>query len=123
MVYRFLGDVVMVVHGALLIFFLIGGFLAWRWRWLIWVHLAIGLWNFSIVVLDFGCPITALEKEFRRRGGEQPYAGGYIHHYVDGTIYPAGYTPVAEKVGFALVVIAYVGFFVLRHRRRARARA
>jgi hypothetical protein len=122
MVYRFLGDVVMVVHGALLIFFLIGGFLAWRWRWLIWVHLFICVWNLTIVILDFGCPVTALEKGFRRSGGEQPYAGGFIQHYVDGTIYPAGYTWLVEKIGFALVVISYVGFFVIRHRRRARAR-
>ncbi|HET6987243.1 MAG TPA: DUF2784 family protein, partial [Kribbella sp.] len=36
MIWRFLADVVMVVHGALLVFFLIGGFLAWRWPKLIW---------------------------------------------------------------------------------------
>ncbi|TDU89879.1 uncharacterized protein DUF2784 [Kribbella voronezhensis] len=123
MVYRFLADLVMVVHGALLVFFLVGGFLAWRWRRLIWLHLGIGLWNLSIVILDFGCPVTALEKELRRRGGEQPYVGGFIQHYVEGTIYPVGYTWVAEKVGFALLVISYAGFFVLRRRRRARVSA
>jgi hypothetical protein len=121
MVYRFLADVVMVAHGALLVFFLVGGFLAWRWRRIIWVHLLIGVWNLSIVILDFGCPVTALEKDLRRSGGEQPYDGGFIQHYVDGTVYPAGYTWLAEKIGFALVVTAYLGFFVLGRRSRRRA--
>jgi hypothetical protein len=112
----------MVVHGALLVFFLIGGFLAWRWPRLIWAHLFIGVWNLTIVILDFGCPVTALEKHLRRLGGEQPYAGGFILHYVDGTIYPAGYTWLAEKVGFGLVVISYVGLFLIsRSRKRASA--
>src|SRR5439155_10424096 len=39
MIWRFLGDAVMVFHGALLVFFLIGGCLAWRWVWAIVVHL------------------------------------------------------------------------------------
>lgn len=120
MVYRFLGDVMMVVHGTFLLFFVIGGFLAWRWFRVIWAHLFVAVWNLTIVILDFGCPVTALEKYFRRRGGEQPYEGGFIKHYLDGTIYPAGATPTAEKVAFALLVISYVGLFVLR---RARKRA
>jgi hypothetical protein len=118
MAYRLLADLVMVVHGALLVFFLIGGLLAWRWRRLIWAHLFIGVWNLSIVILDFGCPVTALEKDLRGRGDEQPYGGGFIQHYVDGTVYPEGYTWLAEKIGFALVVISYGGFFLLGWRSR-----
>jgi hypothetical protein len=116
--YRVLADLVAIVHGALLAFFLIGGFLAWKWRRVIWAHLFVGVWNLAIVILDFGCPVTALEKHLRREGGEQPYAGGFIQHYIDGTIYPAGYTWVAEKVGFALLVISYIGLYFVSRRTR-----
>lgn len=113
MLYRFFADLVVVVHGTLLVFFVIGAFLAWRWRSLIWAHLFIVGWNLSIVVLDFGCPVTALEKALRRQGGEQPYQGGFIRHYLDGTIYPAGYTWLVEIVAFGLVLIAYAGLLWL----------
>jgi hypothetical protein len=120
MVYRFLGDVMMVLHGTFLLFFLIGGFLAWKWPKLIWVHLGIVVWNLTIVILDFDCPLTGSEKYFRREGGEAVYQGGYINHYLDGTIWPEGATPTAEKVGFLLVIASYIGYFVARRRRRQR---
>jgi hypothetical protein len=120
--WRFLADVVMVLHGALLLFFVVGAFLAWRWPKLIWLHLFIVAWNLVIVLVDFGCPVTATEKYLRRQGGETPYRGGYIQHYLEGRLWPEGATPVAEKVGFALVLIGYAGFFVLRHRRRTKVR-
>lgn len=118
MIWRALADAVMVLHGALLLFFLVGGFLAWRWPRLIWLHLAIVVWNLAITVVDFGCPITATEKYFRRLGGETVYQSGYIHHYLEGRLWPEGATPIVEKIGFAVVLIAYAGYFVALHRRK-----
>ncbi|MEU8223383.1 DUF2784 domain-containing protein [Kribbella sp. NPDC048915] len=120
--WRFLAEAMFVLHAAFLLFFVIGAFLAWKWFALIWVHLAIVVWNLAIVVIDYDCPFTGVEKYFLRRAGEVPYEGGYINHYLDGTIWPEGGTPVAEKVGFALVLIGYAGFFVVRRRRRAKLR-
>ena len=85
MIYRLLADGMMILHGAFLLFFVVGGFLAWRWRRVIWAHSAVGLWNITIVLLDFECPVTGVEKHWMRKGGEEPYAGGYIKHYLDGT--------------------------------------
>lgn len=121
MIWRVLADVVMVFHGVMLLFFVIGGFLAWKWFKLVWISLGIAVWNLTIVLLDFGCPVTATEKALRRRGGESVYEGGYINHYLDGRIWPEGATPVAEKVGFAILVVSYAGLFVVRRRRRSRA--
>jgi uncharacterized protein YneF (UPF0154 family) len=124
MIYRLLADGMMILHGAFLLFFVIGGFLAWKWRRVIWAHLAVGLWNITIVLLDFECPVTGVEKHWMRKGGEEPYEGGYINHYLDGTIWPEGYTWLAEIVGFALLVISYIGlYFVSRRQRQTRERS
>ncbi|MDX6293072.1 MAG: hypothetical protein QOH50_2147 [Kribbellaceae bacterium] len=118
MLYRLLADLVMVAHGALLVFFVIAGFLAWRWQGVILPHLLIVLWNLSTVVFSISCPMTALEKSLRRLGGEQPYAGGYILHYIDGTFYPAGYTWLVQIICFAVVLISYAGLLWWRVSQR-----
>jgi Protein of Unknown function (DUF2784) len=121
MLYQWLADLVMVLHGALLVFFVVGGFLAWQWFVVMWFHLGVAVWNLTIVLLDFGCPVTATEKALRQRGGEEVYSGGYISHYLDGPVWPEGYTWVAELAGFALLLVSYAGLVVIRLRRRRRA--
>jgi hypothetical protein len=121
MIYRLLADGVLVVHGAFLAFLVLGGFLAWRWRWMTWVHLITVAWAVPIVVTDaFPCPFTESETWLREQGGEQPYKTGCIEHYLDGRVWPEGYTWVAEIVCFSLIAISYIGLAVLRHRRKRR---
>ena len=116
MIWRFLADVVMVVHGALLVFFVIGGFLAWRWPKLIWAHLGHRGLEHGHRAGRLRLPgdrdrrSTSAAAAARRRTRPATSSTTWTAR-----IWPEGATPTVEKIGFALVVISYVGFFVLRH--------
>jgi hypothetical protein len=117
MVYRLLADGLLVLHAAYLAFLVFGGFLAWRWRWVVWAHLLAVAWAIPLVVTDaFPCPFTESEKWLQEKGGEEPYSGGYIEHYLDGRVWPENYTWVAEITAFSLVAISYLGLAARRHR-------
>ncbi len=120
MIYRLLADVLLVIHGAYLAFLVVGGFLAWRWRWVMWAHLIAVAWAVPLVVTDaFPCPLTEWEKSLQEKGGVEPYSGGFVSHYLDGRIWPEGYTWVAEIVAFSLVAISYIGLLVRWRREKA----
>ena len=119
MVYRLLAESVVAAHVAYLVFIPVGGFLAWRWRKMIALHLvavAIGLVGITI---GLECPLTSWEKSLRERGGQHPYDGGFIDHYVTGRVYPHGYDRVVQATVTAAVVLAYTVMI----RRRASTRA
>jgi Protein of Unknown function (DUF2784) len=121
MIYRMLADGLLVIHGAYLAFLVLGGFLAWRWRWVLWAHLIAVAWAVPLVVTDaFPCPFTESEKWLQEQGGEEPYDGGYIEHYLDGRLWPEDYTWVVEIACFSLVVISYVGLAVRWRRSKRR---
>jgi hypothetical protein len=121
MLSRLLADVVVVIHLAYLVFIPVGGFLAWRWRRLIPVHLAaVGVGLLSITV-GFECPLTTWEKSLRRAGGETPYSGGFIDHYLTGRLFPHGLDTVVQLAIALAVVSAYAGR-LLRNRGRVAAR-
>jgi hypothetical protein len=107
MVYRALGDAVVVVHLAFIVFVAAGGFLTWRWRRLAWVHIPAVLWGAAIIVIGFDCPLTPLEKGLREQGGEAAYEGGFVDRYVEGVVYPEEYTPHLRVLAIVLIVAAY----------------
>src|SRR5205823_3431516 len=88
MAYRLLADLVVGVHLVYLAFVAVGGALAWRWRRLVWPHLAALTVAFVSVTVGFDCPLTNVEKWLRRRAGDRPYHGGFIDHYIVGTLVP-----------------------------------
>ena len=108
MLYATLADVVVVIHLAFIVFVAAGGLLAWRWPWVVGLHLPSLVWAIAIVTVGFTCPLTPLEKALRERAGEQGYAGGFVDHYVEGVIYPEALTPALRALAAVLVVVGYV---------------
>ncbi len=79
---RLLVDLVILVHGALIAFMLVGGLLALRWPRILWFHIPISLAILVLFATGTSCPITDLEMWLRARAGMPSYGdGGYIGHY------------------------------------------
>ena len=114
MVYRMLADLVVIAHFAFIGFVATGGLLAWRRPALVWLHLPALAWAVGILLIGFACPLTALEKHFRRLGGEPGYAGGFIDHYIENVLYPQRFTPVLLALAAAAIVLGYVGLLTKR---------
>jgi hypothetical protein len=115
-VYRLLADVVVSLHMAYLLFIPLGGFLAWRWRALVGPHIAAVVVGLVSITVGFECPLTAWENSLRERGAEQPYAGGFIDHYLTGRLYPHGYDIVVQTLMGTAVIAAYA--FLIRRSRQ-----
>ncbi len=106
MVYRVLADAVVLAHTLFVAFVVLGGFLAWRWRWVAWLHVPAAVWGVAIEYRGWICPLTPLENAFRTRAGLEGYRGGFVEHYVLPVLYPAGLTPSRQIAlgSFALAV-------------------
>lgn len=123
MVYGWLVNVILVLHFGFLAYLVLGGFLAWRWPRAIVPHAAAAIWGILIVLSWVDCPLTWAEGWARQRSGQPPLTAGFIDRYVTGVIYPPQYLHEARAAVAAMVLISWVGAFVLWRRRRSRMRA
>lgn len=118
MLYRLAADALVLAHFVFIMFVVVGGFLAWRWRSLAWVHLPVACWGTLIEFFGWICPLTPLENDLRRLAGEVGYEGGFIEHYLIPVIYPARLT-VEFQIGLGVFVLllnafAYSVYFIRR---------
>jgi hypothetical protein len=119
-----LADLLLLLHGAFVLFVVAGGLLVLRWPALAWLHLPAAVWGAAIELLGFICPLTPLEQAWRRAAGSGTYQGGFIEHYVTAALYPAGLTRSIQVV-LGLLVLglnAWVYRRVWRRRRLAQPR-
>jgi uncharacterized membrane protein YhhN len=117
--FRTLADGVLAVHFLFVLFVILGGFLALRWRRLAYVHIPVALYGAAIEFLGFVCPLTPLEVWLRRRGGEAGYAGGFIEHYITAALYPTGLTrEIQLALGVGVLVINAIAYGLWWRRRR-----
>ncbi|MEE9167861.1 MAG: DUF2784 domain-containing protein [Candidatus Neomarinimicrobiota bacterium] len=89
---RLVSDLIVLFHFAYIIFVILGGLLAFRWRKIIWVHIPAALWGAIVEFAGWICPLTPLELLFRIRGGETAYEEGFVEHYILPLLYPAHLT-------------------------------
>ena len=113
MIYRWLADVVVVVHGAFVVFVIVGAFLALRWRWLVWLHVPAAIWGVLIEYAGWICPLTPLENALRARAGESGYTGDFIEHYVLRALYPQGLTRTTQLVLGSLALGVNIAAYTL----------
>jgi Protein of Unknown function (DUF2784) len=101
-----LADFVLLAHAAFVAFALLGGWLALRWRWLVWVHVPALVWGAAVELFGWPCPLTRLEDSLRGTD-----SGDFVGRTLLGLLYPDGLTrgdQVLLGAGLLLVnAIAY----------------
>ncbi len=102
--WRILADLLVVLHLAFAAFVVLGGFLAWRWRWVAFAHLPALAWGFWVEPSGQICPLTPLENHLRHLAGEAGYQGGFLEHYLVPILYPPGLTRPDQWVLAALLL-------------------
>lgn len=110
-----LADAVMLAHFGFLVFLAVGGFLAWRFRWVIVPHAAAVVWA-VLSVAGVECPLTGWEDGLRRLAGQDGLPSGFIDTYVTGVVYPQEHLLAAQLLVAGLVTASWVGLAV-RSRR------
>jgi hypothetical protein len=121
MVDRLLADLVVVIHGAFVLFALFGGLLVFRRRWWAWLHVPAFFWAGFIELTGGICPLTPLENRLRAPGGDAAYRGDFIDRYLIPLLYPDGLTRKIQIVLGLFVLLLNVGIYAwLWHRSQQR---
>jgi len=121
LIYPALADLVLALHLTFVLFVLLGALLVLRWPWLAWLHLPAAIWGVLIEYTGWICPLTPLENSLRTRGGEAGYSGGFIQHYLQPVLYPAGLTRATQfGLGSIVLLLNLVAYGIVISRMRSR---
>ena len=105
MLYRLAADLVVLLHLSFVLFVLLGGLFALKWRRVAWLHLPAAAWGAFIEFSGWICPLTPLENWLRTQGGEAGYPGDFLSKYLLAVLYPEALTPQIQTI-LGLVVLA-----------------
>jgi hypothetical protein len=100
-----------------------GWLLVWRFPKLAWVHVPAVLWGGFIELTGRVCPLTPLEVSLRRAAGQAGYSGGFIEHYLEPILYPAGLGRGLQIGLGATALLGNLAVYLVLARRLRRRRA
>ena len=125
MISRIAADFLVLVHMIFILYVVVGGILAFKWRWTIWMHLPCALYGVLIEFWGWVCPLTPLENDLRKAAGQAGYQGGFVEHYILPVVYPTALTRSVQIVLGLLVIAVNACVYgalivaVLRRRRQS----
>ena len=111
MYFRLAADGVLLLHLAFILFALLGGALAARWRWMPLLHLPTAAWAFFVELTGRICPLTPIENDLRIRAGQSGYTQSFVEHYLLDLIYPAGLTPELQFALAGTVIVVNIAIY------------
>ena len=113
MIYNFLADLVVVLHGLFVLFVLLGGFLLFWKSSVAWYHIPAVFWAAGIEFLGWICPLTPLENMLREKAGVAGYDTGFVEHYIVPILYPASLTRQMQ-INLGIIVLSInVGLYLI----------
>ncbi|MEN8130055.1 MAG: DUF2784 domain-containing protein [Pseudomonadota bacterium] len=120
--YRFLADILVLLHIGFVVFAVAGGLLALRWQFVIWWHLPAACWAVFVQTSRGYCPLTSWENRLRVLGGQAGYQASFVDHYLLPILYPPGLTRELEVLLGIVVLVINIGVYgwLLRRLRSAR---
>lgn len=123
MIYNFLADLVVVLHGLFVLFVLLGGFLLFWKSSVAWYHIPAVFWAAGIEFLGWICPLTPLENILREKAGVAGYDTGFVEHYIVPILYPASLTRQMQiNLGIIVLSINVGLYFIVWHSLRKTGR-
>jgi len=120
MAHSLLADLVVLLHFSFVIFAVLGALLAFKWRWIIAIHIPAVIWAAYIEFSGRICPLTPLENELRRNAGEESYSSGFVEHYIYPVLYPDGLTREIQLIlGVTVLLINIIIYWRLLRQHRS----
>jgi Protein of Unknown function (DUF2784) len=108
-----LADLVLAAHAGFVAFAVAGGWLALRWRWLVWLHVPAFLWGAAVELFGWACPLTGLEHSLRAEPGAVS-GEDFVGRTLLAVLYPEGLTRADQLVlGAALLFANLIAYAVL----------
>ena len=108
--YSVLAIFVLLLHALFILWVVFGALLARSRPLLRWLHIGSLVWGILTELLPWPCPLTALENSLEAKAGIQPYAGGFLLHYLDKLVYPDVSATVLTIAG-VIICALNLGFY------------